>query len=227
MQETQVLCLGQEDPLEKEMATHSSTLAWKISWIEDPGRLQSMESQRVGHDWATFTFKVLFSWRLSLFHYKVGSMKMVGLRRIVFSLLNTRKLSLTWILQLVPCDRMPMILFKILSWVLKERFKLQTWWERHVFLFDLHTLSIISFLLSFYKFITNITHKPETWSTFLDHNFSSVQSLSPVQLFVTEWNVALQASLSPAPRAYSNSCPSSWWYHPTISSSVVSFSSCL
>ena len=50
MQETQVLCLGQEDPLEKEMATHSSTLAWKISWIEDPGRLQSMESQRVGHD---------------------------------------------------------------------------------------------------------------------------------------------------------------------------------
>ena len=45
--------LGQEDPLEKEMATHSSTLAWKIPWTEEPGRLQSMGSKRVGHDWAT------------------------------------------------------------------------------------------------------------------------------------------------------------------------------
>ena len=42
--------LGQEDPLEKEMATHSSTLAWKIPWTEEPGRLQSTGSQRVGHD---------------------------------------------------------------------------------------------------------------------------------------------------------------------------------
>ena len=45
--------LGQEDPLEKEMATHSSTLAWKIPWTKEPDRLQSMGSQRVGHDWAT------------------------------------------------------------------------------------------------------------------------------------------------------------------------------
>ena len=50
MLETQVRSLGQEDPLEKEMATHSSTLAWKIPWTEEPGRLQSMGSQRVGHD---------------------------------------------------------------------------------------------------------------------------------------------------------------------------------
>ena len=49
MQETQVRSLGQEDPLEKEMATHSSILAWKIPWTEEPGRLQSMGSQRVGH----------------------------------------------------------------------------------------------------------------------------------------------------------------------------------
>ena len=42
--------LGQEDPLEKEMATHSSILAWRIPWTEDPDRLQSMGSQRVGHD---------------------------------------------------------------------------------------------------------------------------------------------------------------------------------
>ena len=45
MQETQFQSLGWEDPLEKEMATHSSTLAWKIPWMEEPGRLQSMESQ--------------------------------------------------------------------------------------------------------------------------------------------------------------------------------------
>ena len=53
MQEIQVQFLGQEDPLETEMATYSSTLAWKIPWTEKPGRLQSMGSLRVGHDWAT------------------------------------------------------------------------------------------------------------------------------------------------------------------------------
>ena len=53
MRETQVRSLGREDLLEKEMATHSSILAGKIPWTEDPGRLQSMGSQRVGHDWAT------------------------------------------------------------------------------------------------------------------------------------------------------------------------------
>ena len=48
--ETWVLSLGREDPLEKAMAPHSSILAWKIPWTEEPGRLQSMGSQRVGHD---------------------------------------------------------------------------------------------------------------------------------------------------------------------------------
>ena len=50
MWETQVRSLGWEDPLEKEMATHSNTLAWKILWMEKPGRLQSMGLQRAGHD---------------------------------------------------------------------------------------------------------------------------------------------------------------------------------
>ena len=53
MRETQVRSQGQEDTLEKEMATHSSTLAWEIPWMEEPGRLQSMGSRRVGHDWVT------------------------------------------------------------------------------------------------------------------------------------------------------------------------------
>ena len=61
IRETQVQSLSQEDLLEKEMATHSSILAWKMPWTEEPGRLWSMGSQRVGHDWET-------SLSLSLIH---------------------------------------------------------------------------------------------------------------------------------------------------------------
>ena len=53
MQEAQVRSMGCEDPLEKEIATHSSILAWRIPWTEEPGGLQTMRSQRVGHDLAT------------------------------------------------------------------------------------------------------------------------------------------------------------------------------
>ena len=53
MQETWVQSLGQEDPLEKKVATHSSILAWRIPWMEEPGRLHTVGSQRIGHDWAT------------------------------------------------------------------------------------------------------------------------------------------------------------------------------
>ena len=57
--ETQVQSLGWEDPLEKEMATHSSILAWRIPWPEEPAGLQSVGSQRVGHDCVTnFDFHV-------------------------------------------------------------------------------------------------------------------------------------------------------------------------
>ena len=54
VQETQktIWSLGQEDPLEEEMAAHSSNLVWEIPWTEEPGRLQSVGLQRVGHDWA-------------------------------------------------------------------------------------------------------------------------------------------------------------------------------
>ena len=55
--ETWVWSLGQEDSLEKGIATHSSVLAWRIPWTEEPSKLQSMRSQRAGHDWATNTFK--------------------------------------------------------------------------------------------------------------------------------------------------------------------------
>ena len=59
VRETQVWSLGQKDPLEKEMATHSSILAWKIPWTEELGKLQSMGLQRVTHDWATSLEQIL------------------------------------------------------------------------------------------------------------------------------------------------------------------------
>ena len=58
MQETQVRSPGCEDPLEKGMAAHSNILAWRIPWTEEPGGLQSMESQRTGHDWGTKTHSI-------------------------------------------------------------------------------------------------------------------------------------------------------------------------
>ena len=60
MQETWVRSLGWENPLEKQMARHASILAWEIPWTEEPGGLQSMRSQRVGHDWATSLYFFLF-----------------------------------------------------------------------------------------------------------------------------------------------------------------------
>ena len=60
MQETRVQSLGWEDPLEEEMTTHSIILAWKISWTEEPGGLQSMGSQRVRHDWATNAYLLTY-----------------------------------------------------------------------------------------------------------------------------------------------------------------------
>ena len=66
MRETQVSSLGREDPLEKEMATHPSTLAWKIPWTEEPGGLQSKGLQRVGHDWATSLSLYRPMWKMML-----------------------------------------------------------------------------------------------------------------------------------------------------------------
>ena len=71
VRETWVWSLGCEDHLEKEMAAHSSILAWKISWTEEPGGLQSMGSQRVGHDWATDTYLTRSSSHSSLVAQRV------------------------------------------------------------------------------------------------------------------------------------------------------------
>ena len=64
MWEARVQALGWEDPLEKQMAIYCSTIAWKIPWSEEPGRLQSMGSQRVGHDYATSLWAFLVAQRV-------------------------------------------------------------------------------------------------------------------------------------------------------------------
>ena len=69
IQETQVQSLSWEDPLEKGKATHSSILAWRIPWTEEPGGLQSMGSQRVGHDWVTNPITITIDNRESKRHY--------------------------------------------------------------------------------------------------------------------------------------------------------------
>ena len=71
MWETWVQSLGQEDPLEKEMTIHSNTIAWKIPWREEPGTIQSMGSQRIGHDWATSLHKQLTTISSYLSHWQI------------------------------------------------------------------------------------------------------------------------------------------------------------
>ena len=66
MEEIWVWFLGQEDPMEEEMATHSSILAWRIPWTEEPVQLQAMVSQRVGHDWMTNSFVFTVFYRISV-----------------------------------------------------------------------------------------------------------------------------------------------------------------
>ena len=124
-----VRSLGQEDPLKKEMATHTHILAWRVPWTEEPGQLQSMVSQGVRHDWND---------------------------------LHTGN------------HNNPMVVLNAMKW------------------------------------------------------FSSVQSLRHVWLFATPWTATRQASLSITNSwVYSDSCPLRRWCHPTFSSSVVPFSSCL
>ena len=82
-QEMQVQHLGQEDPLEKEMTTHSSIFAWRIPWTEEPSRLQSIGSQRIRHDWAQHTLyysgnqQIWKIWNFQTFHRIVSYVEKV------------------------------------------------------------------------------------------------------------------------------------------------------
>ena len=83
MQETQVLFLGQEDPLEKGMATQSSILAWRILWTEEPGGLQSIMLQRVRHNWVANTFTTSLSSQLRSCFYSLSEMRIMVATRAI------------------------------------------------------------------------------------------------------------------------------------------------
>ena len=94
VQETQVGSLGQEDPLEEEMAAHSSILAWRIPWMEEPGGLQSTGSQRVGHDLNSHLLPICFAYgnkhvsaRLSQFFPPSPSLAVASRRLVLMNLL--------------------------------------------------------------------------------------------------------------------------------------------
>ena len=96
MWETRVQSLGQEDPLEKEMAAHSSILAWRIPWMEEPGGLQSMGSRRVRHDWAT------------------------SLHFTSDSILKRRDITVSTKVHLVKAMVFPLVMYRCESWTIKK-----------------------------------------------------------------------------------------------------------
>ena len=106
MRETWVQSLGWEDPLEKEMTIHSSTIAWKIPWTEEPGRLQSMGSQRVRHDWAT---SLSFPWS----HFVITFIGYSIVLKILGTVLSWEK----WLLVVIRC----VISHEIKGWFLFGR----------------------------------------------------------------------------------------------------------
>ena len=105
--ETQVWSLGWEDPLEKGMAAHSSMLAWKIPWTDEPGKLQSMGSQRLGHDWATNTF---------VFSFLLGRKAMTNLD----SILKSRDITLSRKVHIVKTIVFPLVMYGCESCTIKK-----------------------------------------------------------------------------------------------------------
>ena len=120
MRETWVPSLGREDLLEKEMATHSSILAWKIPWMEEPGRLQSMGTQRVRHDWVnSLSLKISADGDCSheiKRYLSLGRKAMTNLD----SILKSRDITLPTKVQLVKAVVFPVITYGCESWTIKE-----------------------------------------------------------------------------------------------------------
>ena len=187
-----VQSLGREDPLQKGVLTHSSILAWKIPWMEEPGRLQSMGSQRVGHDWVT-----------SLSHGTSGKEHACQCRRhkrCGFHLLSQEDPLEECMAVFLPgesCGQRSLASYS--QWGQKESDTTEATWH--------------------------------TWCMLFLLDLTVVQSFSCVPLFFFlrphgPQHVRLPCP-SPSPGVCSNLCPLSQWCHPTISSSVTLFSSCL
>ena len=208
MWETQVWSLGWDNPLEKEMETYSNILAWKIPRMEKPGRLQSMGSQRVGHDWMT-SLSFLCSWPVlghsseavprigSLHNYRVGVHRKQGLGSGVNPAKPKNSHSTT-----VENSLESTILATDLFPVNKSSSK-----------FSLQGCCRLLWL-----------HLSTRWSSSRTFCCCSITKVMPNSLLPR----GLQHSRLPCPSlslwACSNSCPLNQWCHPTIPSSVTPFS---
>ena len=122
MQKIRVPSLGREDPLEKEMATHFSTLSWRIPWREEPGRLQSMASQRVRHDWATllslFT-KITADGECSLEIKRYLLLERKAMTNLD-SILKSRDVTLPTKVRLVKAMVFPVVIYGCETWTIKK-----------------------------------------------------------------------------------------------------------
>ena len=211
MQEIWVRPLGREDPLEKEMATHSSILAWRISWTEEPGRLQSTRSQRVGHDWAT---SLSLSLRVSnLLLIVIISNHMISelyISNLTILLFNNEKNGNC----ILPGKKRWRMIMKQ-----KSRICLYLETSEYIFFFSQKKKSYST--LTMCRALRCHFYQQTQWHNlrvYLTKVVFSVQfSLSVVSdsLWPHGQQHARPPCPSPTPRACSNSC-SSWWCHPTI-----------
>ena len=231
--------------VEKAMAPHSSTLAWKIPWMEEPGGLQSMGSQRVGHDWVTslsiFTF---MHWRrkwqpspVFLPGESQGRRSLVGCYLWGLTESDTteetsqQRLSsrysgghvfncyMVLVKKFASSKHCNLILLLVLTAIDPS---ILVYWKHSYFsvLGFFHQACSVCFIISL-KFLIFLT----VMASFL----SSVQfSRSVVSDYLQphEPQHARPPCPSPTPRVHPKPCPLSWWCHSTISSSVIPFSSC-
>ena len=188
--------LGREDPLEQEKETHSSIIAWRIPWREEPGGLQSIGSQRVGHDWSNIVgIHTHMHIHNICMGFSDGSVKnppaMQETSELIFQL-----------------GRSP-------GGGHGNPFQYSCLENPH------RQRNLVGYG-PFCRKELDITDQLSTHNIYICiHNVSSVQSDSEIP-----WITACQASLSITNSGSSNSGPSSWWCDPAISSSVVPFTFC-
>ena len=194
MQETLVWSPGGEDPVEKGRATHSSILAWRIPWTEEPGGLQSMGLQRVRHNWATNTFTF---WILSQFsHYleKETCRHYVQFMAKVVSITGETHSCYKPLTILSSHPRVGLLLPEQFCWYTFTDSTRKHYWSTMLMFFK-NELSfgygMVTLKISQMRELLN-----SLYYLFRPVQFSSVQSLSRVRLFATPWMAAHQASLS-------------------------------
>ena len=190
MRETQVWSLGWEDPLEKEMATHSSTLAWKIPWTEEPGRLQPKGLQRVRHNWATSLYTSLILYTIVFASY--FSSPLLPLSRSVSPVVTTSFFLYLWACFFLFFFRFHLsdyhisfVLFCLTYFTKQNIFQIHSCYWKVV---EFHFLWLISIPLGFPgdSLIKNLSAKQETqvWSLGWEEKIPWRRKWQPTPVFL-------------------------------------------